>query len=378
MSDQLAREARPLDGHAPAARDEARIPILLVTGFLGSGKTTLINRLLKTRRYARTAVVVNEFGEVSVDHMLIEAPKRRMRVVDGGCLCGHVHEEVATSLLDLASHRRAGGDAHFDHALIETSGLADPVPIIQVLLADSAVTEHFELQAVIAAVDGVHGGSHLDNHVEPLKQAAVADVIIITKADLAAPPQLDSIEARIAAINPGAQRIRAVRGDVDSSIFDKAGYAPAALSAQAAEWLNDADYASATPAASADPSIHTFTLTHEEPITAPGFVLWMHLLAGFRGAGLLRVKGIVNVEGEPYAVQAVQSIISEPVPLECWPDQHDRFSRLVFITRGMDEAAVKRTFGAFRFEGGRDARNLTIRPETYARFRETIQLFRQP
>ncbi|HET7805088.1 MAG TPA: GTP-binding protein [Pseudolabrys sp.] len=355
----------------------ARVPVLLVTGFLGSGKTTLVNRLLRLNDFSRAAVVVNEYGEVSIDHVLVEAPRYRMRVVDSGCLCGHVHDEIASSLLDLQAKRSRHPERDFDCVLIEMSGLADPVPVIQILLTDPHVTAHYELKTVIAVADGVHGADHLAQHPESIKQAAVADTVILSKSDIANRAQLDALAAQIAGINPGARQLRAARGNVPAAeVLDHAGFDVANRSDAARGWLNDRSYSATAAPASADPAIATFALTYDEEITLPGLVLWMNLLAGFRGAGLLRVKGIVNVEGRPYAVQAVQTIISEPVPLAGWPEDHDRRSRLVFITRGIDPADIRRTFETFKFEGGRAARNMTINPQTYARFRETIELFR--
>jgi G3E family GTPase len=354
-----------------------RVPVLLVTGFLGSGKTTLVNRLLKTRAFARAAVVVNEYGEVSIDHVLVEAPRRRMRVIDGGCLCAHVHEEIAASLLDLYVKRDRDPSFDFDFVLIEMSGLADPVPVIQTLLTNRHVTSLYELKTAIAVADGVHGVDHLARHPESVKQAAVADTIVVSKTDLADCAALDALAARLAAINPGARQLRVAHGAVHATeILDHAGFDLSGCSEAARGWLNDRSYAATVPSASADPAISTFALSYDEEITLPGFVLWMNLLAGFRGAGLLRVKGIVNVEGRPYAVQAVQTIVSEPVALDAWPDGDDRRSRLVFITRGIDAADIRRTFETFRFDGGRAPRNITINPETYARFRDTIELFR--
>jgi G3E family GTPase len=354
-----------------------RVPVLLVTGFLGSGKTTLVNRLLKTRAFARAAVVVNEYGEVSIDHVLVEAPRRRMRVIDGGCLCAHVHEEIASSLLDLYVKRDRDPDLDFDFVLIEMSGLSDPVPVIQNLLTDRHVTALYELKTVIAVADGVHGAAHLAHHAESVKQAAVADTVVISKTDLADCAGLDALAARLSAINPGARQLRVAHGEVHAAeILEHAGFDLAGRSEAARGWLNDRSYAATVPAASADPAISTFALTYDEEIALPGFVLWMNLLAGFRGAGLLRVKGIVNVEGRPYAVQAVQTIISEPVALDAWPEDDDRRSRLVFITRGIDAADIRRTFETFRFDAGRAPRNMTINPATYARFRDTIELFR--
>ena len=362
---------------SPAEPHGARIPVVLVTGFLGSGKTTLVNRVLKTRAFARAAVVVNEFGEVSVDHVLIDAPRRRMRIVDGGCVCGHVHEEVATSLLDLLEHRREGGEGFFDRVLIETSGLADPVPIIQILLTDAAVADAFELRSVVTVCDGVHAASHLSSFEESVKQAAVADILVVSKVDVTDSAALADVSARLSQLNPRAPQVHAVLGDVDPGAFDRGGYALNERSGEAQTWLGDGAYATTTRPAADDLSIHTFSLTHDEPVTVPGLVLWMNLLAGFRGAGLLRVKGIVNVEGRPYAIHAVQTIISEPVALDSWPDEQDRRSRLVFITRDILADQIRRTFATFAFEGGRARRNLEIRPETYARFKSTMEVFRE-
>jgi G3E family GTPase len=353
-----------------------RIPVLLVTGFLGSGKTTLVNRLLKTQAFARAAVVINEYGKVSIDHVLVAAPRYRMRVIDNSCLCGHVHEEVASSLLDLHNKRRRNPDLDFDFVLIEMSGLADPVPVMQILLTDKLVTELFELRTVISVADGIHGAEHLAQHPESIKQSAVADTIVISKSDVADAAEIEKLGARLAAINPGARQFRVVHGEIAAEqILDQAGFDIAGRSDAARGWLNDQSYAATTAPASANPDISTFALTYDQEITLPGFVLWLNLLAGCRGAGLLRVKGIVNVEGKPYAVQAVQTVISEPVPLDAWPDE-DRRSRLVFITRGMDAATIERTFSTFSFDAGRGPRNMIINPVTYARFRETIEMFR--
>lgn len=354
-----------------------RLPVLLVTGFLGSGKTTLVNRLLKQQAFSRAAVVVNEYGEVSIDHVLVEAPRPRMRVVDSSCLCGHVHDEIAASLIDLYLKRDRNPAFNFDFVLIELSGLADPVPVIQTLLTDRHISPLFDLKTVVAVVDGVHGQEHLARQPESVKQAAVADTILISKTDLAEGAALDALAEQLSSINPGARRLRVARGEADAAdILGGAGFGLDGRSATARGWLDDGAYAATVAPPSADKSISTFTLVYDDEITQPGLVLWINLLAGFRGAGLLRVKGIVNVEGRPYAVQAVQTIVSEPVALDAWPEGDDRRSRLVFITRGIDADDIRRTFAAFQFEGGRAARNMTIDPETYALFRETIQLFR--
>ena len=355
---------------------EPRVPVVLVTGFLGSGKTTLVNRLLKAPAFARAAVVVNEFGTVSIDHLYVSAPAARTRVIDSGCLCGHVHEQVASSLLDLHAGRSRGAQAGFDCVLIETSGLADPVPIIQIITTDATVSERFELRTVITVVDGVHGRQQLTAHDESRKQAAIADTLVISKIDIASAGEQDALAGVLRAANPGARQIRAAQGAIDAqALLDGGAFSAADRSEAARAWLGDPSYADANPPAAADPSIRSFALRHEGEITVPGLVLWMNLLAGMRGRGLLRVKGIANVEGRPYAIQAVQTVVSEPQPLDQWPDD-DRGTRLVFITRGMDPAEVERTFATFDIDAGRAPRNMRIDPATYRRFAETMELFR--
>ena len=355
-----------------------RIPVLLVTGFLGSGKTTLINHFLRTKPFERAAVVVNEFGQVSIDHVLVAAPRSRMRVIDSGCLCGHVHEEVASSLLDLLERRYRDPRGYFDAVLIETSGLADPVPIIQILATDKTVSAYYELRSVITVADSLHGTEHLDHHIESVKQAAVADMIVMSKADLAGATAVDALDIRLESINRDALRLRAGNGRLDVALLaDQALFRPSQPTEHARHWLADGAYVAKNRLAAADPRIGTFSLSHDGEVTVPGLVLWLNLLAGFRGAGLLRVKGIVNVEGRPYAIQAVQTVISEPMPLDDWPEGDDRRSRLVFITRGMDADEIRRTFAAFDFNAGRASRNMVINPAHYDEFKKTIELFRQ-
>ena len=355
---------------------EPRVPVVLVTGFLGSGKTTLVNQLLKAPAFTRAAVVVNEFGTVSIDHLYVSAPAARTRVIDSGCLCGHVHEQVASSLLDLYAGRGRLAAAGFDCVLIETSGLADPVPIIQIITTDPAVSARFELRSVVTVVDGVHGRQQLTTHDESQKQAAIADTLVLSKIDIASADEVDALAAALQGANAFARQVRAVQGRVDAqALLDGQAFSAADRSEAARQWLGDPSYADANPPAAADPSIRSFALRHEGEITVPGLVLWINLLAGMRGRGLLRVKGIANVEGRPYAIQAVQTVISEPQPLDGWPDD-DRGTRLVFITRGMDASEVRRTFATFDFDAGRAARNTHIDPETYRRFAETMELFR--
>jgi len=362
-------------GTCEEAHETAPVPVWLITGFLGSGKTTLVNRLLRDAALSQAAVVVGEYGEVGVDHVLVEAPAKRVRLIDSGCICGHVHDEVAARLLDLDANRAFGPEHRFDCVLIETSGLADPVPIIQLLLADEAIAQRFALRSVITVVDALLGEDSLRDHPESMKQLAVADTVVISKTDLVDEESLASVRARVEALNPGARVIEAAHGQVGVDVLLQANaWAVGARPEEGRAWSAELENAARLPARE-DTSIRTLALVHEGEVTRPGLVLWLNLLAGFRGAGLLRVKGIVNVEGRPVAIHAVQRVISEPVELAAWPDS-DRSSRIVVIARGMNEQDIRSTFDAFRVEAGRDARNMTIRPERYREFRRVIEAFR--
>ena len=366
-----AGDATPAQGHR-----DGPVPVWVITGFLGSGKTTLVNRLLKDAALSQAAVVVGEYGEVGVDHVLIEAPSKRVRLVDSGCICGHVHDEIAARLLDLDASRDDGPEHQFDCVLIETSGLADPVPVVQLLLTDEAIARRFALRSVITVVDGLMGEESLARHPESLKQLAVADTVVISKSDLAGEDAIDTLRARVAALNPGARLFTAAHGRVGvEALLAASAWSDQAGPRDARAWLAELQQSAAAPGGPTDPAIRTLSLVHEGEVTQPGLVLWLNLLAGFRGAGLLRVKGIVNVEGRPVAIHAVQRVISEPVELEGWPDD-DRRTRLVVIARGMREADITATFDAFRIEAGRDRRNTVLRPERYEAFRRVMEAFR--
>lgn len=359
------------------ARSIEQVPVWIVTGFLGSGKTTLLNRVLCDTGFRQAAVVVGEYGTVGVDDRLLEASPARKRIVDGGCQCGHVHDEIGARLLDLAQSREDAADCDlFDCAIVETSGLDDPVPLVQLLSTDPVITRHYALQSVVTVVDGLHGRECLQRWSEAVKQASVADTVVISKIDLAPPELLTSLQQDIGRLNPAARIFRAIRGDVDArellapTVTDGAVDMVSRL-AQIEQALS----ANANTRSAIDPLLATFALSHDEPVTRPGLVLWLHLLAGLRGSGLMRVKGIVNVEGRPVAIHAVQKVVSEPQELAAWPDDDHR-TRLVFIVRGMDADDVRTTFQALHTEAGRETRNLVIRPERYAAFVKAIQAFR--
>ncbi len=348
---------------------DARIPVTLVTGFLGSGKTTLLNRLIGTPAFARAAVVINEFGEIAIDHLLVDSPAEHLVVLDNGCICCSARGDLAGALRALG-RERAEGLPPFDRVLVETTGLADPVPLMETLCEDAHMVEHFRPQGVVTLVDAVNGAEQLAAYAEPAKQVAIADRLLLSKCDLASTRARETLQTRLRALNPGAAVVAVVTAEVDA----RTALGPTWLPEDegAFDWVTRAAQVAAACAGErrahlpATDLLETFTVWHEAPVTRAGLVLWLDKLAGLKGARLLRMKGVLNVEGEPVAVHAVQRIVHEPVFLPRWPDA-ERRSRLVFITRGLSRAEVERTLDALGFDlPARQGRS--IDPAAYARF----------
>jgi len=358
-----------------------RPAVSIITGYLGSGKTTLLNRLLRAPALANTAVIINEFGEIALDHLLVAAPSENMVLLANGCICCAVRGDLVGTLGELAEKRKRGDTPPFDRILIETTGLADPVPVLQTLITDPEVGPRYRLDAVLTLVDGVHGAAQLDAHREAIKQAALADRLLITKCDLAPGESITALERRLAALNPGAQRYRIARGEI----------APEDLFGVALEdcgtknltrWLQPEAYLAAGAHRGRylgkgrhDDGIDAFSVHLDRPVTRAGLVTWLHLLASLRGANLLRMKGLLNVEGRPVTVHAVQTLIDEPVALERWPDE-ERRSRLVFITRDMARADIERTLDALGFDAGGPQESGAFDPRAYERFVAVAKNFR--
>jgi G3E family GTPase len=313
-------------------------PVTLITGFLGSGKTTLLQRLLVDQTLSDTAVLINEFGEIGLDHHLLERIDETMVMLQSGCVCCTIRGELSTAIKDLHSRRERGLLPPFRRLVIESTGLADPFPILSTVRSDPVLRHHFCLGNVITTVDAVNGARQLDAQPESVKQVAVADRLVLTKTDLTTAEAARELTKRLRCINPGALLWRAADDDLD---------ADALLSAedhgtrQLTEG-NDDDHHRHTN------DVRTLALSIDEPVDWTRFGVWLTLLLNRHGEALLRVKGILNVADAvaPVAVHAVQHLVHTPRHLDGWPDE-DRRSRLVFIARGLDPAVIERSFRAF-------------------------------
>ncbi len=345
------------------------LPVSVVTGFLGSGKTTLLSRLIRQPGMEKTAVVINEFGEIGLDHELVAASSdENVMVMDSGCICCSIRGELAETLRDLFVRRAREEIPAFDRVVIETTGLADPAPVLHTLMADPMVAACFRLDSVVATVDGVHGDGQLDRHEESLKQAAMADRLLLTKTDLAGEESLAMLEGRLSGINPSAPRYRAVHGEIDPDRLFGAGlYDPATKSVDVRNWLREQAFEAAEHDGhdhshddhehghDHDHSTHrhddrfdSFCLRRDGARSWNCWVGFLEALITSHGDRLLRLKGILNVAGleTPVAVHGVQHMFHPPAILEAWPSD-DRTSRIVFIGDGLSQAGVEKMLDAW-------------------------------
>jgi G3E family GTPase len=333
-------------------------PINVVTGFLGSGKTTLLARLLRAPELTDTAVLVNEFGEVGLDHQLLRGITESTLLLENGCVCCAVRGDLQQALRTLLSQRSRGEVPFFRRVVIETSGLADPVPVAYTLLAEPVIRHHFRLSNIVTTIDAVNGAAQLEGFAEAGKQAAVADRLILTKTDIADPAAVQALSAQLRRLNASAPLLEpAAIGPDGSQLLVDDIYERDGKMREISRWLEgsaasqqdagpDAEHHAEEHGHSA--GIHSFTLTFERPLDWSAFGIWATMLLNRHGADVLRMKGLLSVEGvpTPVLINAVQHIVHPPSHLDAWPDE-DRRSRLIFIVRGLSHAAIERSLRAF-------------------------------
>jgi G3E family GTPase len=345
-----------------ARRPPPPFPLTVITGFLGAGKTTLLNALLKDPALTDTVVIINEFGEIGLDHLLIEKLDSDMILLSSGCLCCTIRGDLISTLEDLLRRRDNDRIAPFKRVVIETTGLADPAPILQTIMYHPYLMLRFQLEGVITLVDAVNGEATLDAHEEAVKQAAVADRLVLTKTDLVADqnePRLAALRARLAELNPGARLLDAAQGEataarlLDAGLYDLDGKLP-----DVRRWLNVEAFENAPHVHDHqehyhdvnrhDARIKAFCLRFTRAVEIEALDLFLELMRNAYGANLLRVKGIVALADDParpLIVHGVQHIFHSPQRLSAWPDD-DHTTRMVFILKDMDPAFVEGLWNA--------------------------------
>jgi len=354
-----------------------RIPVTILTGFLGAGKSTLLNRILKDPAMKEAAVIINEFGDVGIDHLLVESSGDAIIELSDGCLCCTVRGELVDTLANLMDAVQTGRVKPVKRVVIETTGLADPAPVMQAIMGNPIIATNFDLDGIVTVVDAVNGSQTLDNHEEAVKQAAVADRLILSKRTMASPDVLEALEARLDTLNP-----RAALMDADSAEAGQVGvlvnglYDPASKIADVGRWLRDEDAHEAHhqhdhhhygaddhhhhhhghdhqdphDVNRHDSSIRSFSIIEDKPIDPMALDMFIDLLRSAHGDKLLRMKAIVAVSDRPdrpLVLHGVQNIFHPPSRLSAWPDPQERRTRMVLITKDLPEAFVKDLFDAF-------------------------------
>jgi G3E family GTPase len=306
-----------------------KLPVVLVTGFLGSGKTTLISELLRHPEMGEAAVIVNELGDVAIDHHLLRRVDERTLVLKSGCVCCSLRGDLADELRDLLSRRTRGEIAPFARVIVETTGLADPSPIMYTLLSEPVVRHHYRLESVVTTVDAVNGV----RGPESIKQAAVADRLVVTKTDVAEPSAVREVEERLARLNPAALIVEAVFGAIEPDrLFGSFERDLRELSLDEHTHRDD---------------VRAFALFLDDELDWTAFGIWLTMLLQARGPDIFRVKGLLNVgDAGPVLLNCVQHAVHPPVHLESWPDGDQR-SRLVFIGRGFEREQLELSLRTF-------------------------------
>jgi len=339
-----------------AMNTEPLIPVTVLTGFLGSGKTTILSRILRDPAFEDTAVIVNEFGEVGLDHLLVESSEESIVDLSCGCICCTIRGDLMATLIDLYERREAGEIRRFKRIVVETTGLADPAPIIHTMMQEPLVFNHYRLARVVTAVDAVNAMATFDRQAEAIKQAAVADALLVTKTDMANDGEaLSALDARLRQLNPSGVRARCIDGAVDAEMLFSGGiYDPAGKTADVEGWLAEENAASnaarehhhAIDVNRHDDGIFTYALTRDAPVSRGALGAFMQMLADQRGDDLLRLKGLVRLTDDPSrpaVLHGVQHVIHPIRRLDAWPEGSNGTS-MVFIVRGIEQDWVENLF----------------------------------
>lgn len=336
------------------------IPVSIITGFLGAGKTSLLNTLVKDPFLANAAIIINEFGEIGLDHLLVETADENIIEMSSGCLCCTIRGDLIDTMLDLLARRDAGGVKAFDRIVIETTGLADPAPVLHTVMSEPELLARSRLESVVTVVDGYNGLATLDAHAEAVKQVAVADRIVLTKLDLLSGREgedaLHEIIARLRKLNPAARLLTTHRGEATAPrLFNTGLYDPETKSLDVKRWLQAEAYEKRHrhhphhDVSRHDDHIRSFTFADERAISPAGLDMFLGLMRSFHGANMLRMKGIVKVNDDParpVVLHGVQHVYHPPVRLPAWPDGDER-TRLVFIVKDIEAPLIEGLFKAF-------------------------------
>lgn len=338
--------------------DSPKMPVTVITGFLGSGKTTLLNHLLSSPDMADTAVVINEFGEISLDHLLVETSIENTLVLQSGCICCSIRGDLVDTLTNLLAKRDQKLLPAFSRVAIETTGIADPGPILRTLVTDPLLAPQFSVRAVVTTVDAVNALDQLASFSEAIQQAALADILILTKIDLAQSATVDGIEQLLGKINPSASILRVVNGAISPrELFEHAPTDPKTAPERLDRWLGleqfdrfdhiKHDHTRHNDLNRHGDEIQAFSIVIDQAITWPNLELWLGSLLSLRGKDLLRIKGILNVIDQPgpVVVHAVQHLLHPISRLRRWPSEDHR-SKIVFITRNIPPAALRNSLYA--------------------------------
>ncbi len=346
-----------------ASNADRRIPVTLLTGFLGAGKTTLLNHLLTQPEMANTAVLINEFGSVAVDHHLVTKIDEDLMLLDSGCICCTVRGDLTRSLSELFMRSLRREIVPIQRVIIETTGLADPAPVIYTLMEDFFIAERFRTDGVVTVVDSTHILMQFGSHPEPVKQVAMADRLLLSKCDLADAAQLEEVSRTLTRLNPAAMQIRVQRGEVAVASLTHCGlYDPASKAPDVAAWLAGEKVREERRKAHGhhhhhdvdrhDAHVYSFALTFDQPLQWVMFADAVSTLLETMGDRILRIKGLLNVVGDhkPRVIQCVQHVMYPYARIDDWPAQppyNDQKSRLVFIVRDVPQSMIEKAFEMF-------------------------------